>query len=186
MTKEGRFFEIKREASFFKLCLFLLFFTPNLVFAAVINSISQTVAMGFGLNTPGNSGGTIKTSIACVNASGTAKKVGTNATFPCANASFVINGKNNSSGSSRNRVRVIIPASMTVTSGTNSMNVSLTLSNSFSGIVDRNFDLSGVSGGSGSVTVPIYGTITLSSAQAEGDYSGTFTFKACNNSLSNC
>jgi len=66
------------------------------------------------------------------------------------------------------------------------MNVSLSLSSSFSSIVDKNFDLSGVSGGSGSVTVPIYGTITLSSAQAEGDYSGTFTFKACNDSLANC
>lgn len=152
--------------------------------AAVVTSVSQNTGMGFSLVTQGASGGTIKTAVSCAG-TGTAKKIGTTAAFPCANGVFLISGSNNSTGANRNRVTIIIPASATISSGGITMNVALSLS-SVAVVKQRSIVLSGPSGGIGTFSFPVYGTLTLGANQNSGDYNGSYNVMVCNNSLTSC
>jgi len=167
--------------------LALLLSLPSIGVAAVVSSVSQTQGLDFGTFDPNNNGsgtgGTIATNACAV--TGSVKSITT-----CTNASFLVSGTNNSSGSNRNQIRVrILNPSTTLKSGSNSMTISFSFSSS-SAVTSMNYNLSGVSGGAGTVSVPVYSTITVSGTQQSGVYnqnstggSGLFTFVACNNNL---
>lgn len=166
--------------------LLIYFINCSNAISATVTSITQNTAMGHGLVSQGDSGGTISSNTGCTIVTGTVKTIGTNASFPCANASFIVSGTNNSTGTNRNRVTIVVPNNFTINTTGGSAVVTLSLSAANTTTKTLNVNLSGAAGGAGTVTVPVYGILTLTGTQTTGDYNGSYSIMACNNSLTVC
>jgi len=148
-----------------------IFFYNNSL-AASTSGVSQNLALNFGTLSAGT-GGTIKTNGAAV--TGGVKNLG----GVVQNGSFTVTGTNNTSGSSQTRFKVFItgaPASLN--SGSNTANVSVSLSSS-SVVTSQTFDFSS-GNGTKTLVIPTYGTLTVSGTQAAGSYTGSHSIVACN------
>ncbi len=152
----------------FFLTLLLIGPPYNNAFCATISSLSQSTAMNFG-SIDALSGGSINN---CV-ASGPKILSGSG----CTASSFSIVGSDSAGANSTTFKVFITNADPNLTSSGNSAAVTFSLSSS-SSVDSQTYDFTP---GSGSKTFPItiYGNLTISNGQAQGNYSGNYTVTAC-------
>jgi hypothetical protein len=134
-------------------------------------SVAKNKDLAFGtLVKPGSGSGTATISNAGVRSVASGVQA-LSSTTP-SQAQFTITGEGGQS------ISVTVPSSVTLASGANSLNVSLT--NDMTGSASSQV-LSGAIGASGTLTVNVGGSVTLPSTQATGVYSATVTLTASYN-----
>jgi hypothetical protein len=159
------------------LTLIVIFSCGN-SYAATTTSVSQNLGLNFGTLSAGT-GGTIKTNGTAV--TGGVKSLGGGVQ----NGSFIVTGTNATTGPSRTLFKVFItgvPASLT--SSGNTANVAVSLS-STSVVTSQTYNFSS-GNGTRTLTIPTYGTLTVSGTQAAGSYSGSHNVVACNCTFGSC
>jgi hypothetical protein len=115
-------------------------------------TVSQTAPLSFGTFAPGSTGGTVKIDSSGTTVTGSVQKI-VNGT----RGAFGVQGGKNAT------YTIGVPSTVTLTSGSNSMDATLTA------------PASGVLNSSGNGSFNVDGTITVAGNQAAGTYNGTYT-----------
>ncbi len=143
-----------------------LLFLPGFLSAATVTSITETDGISFGSIDPGAVSGTIKSNGTIT---GTLKSFSSTQ-----NASFLVSGENNTNTTFR---VFLIGASTTLANGGNNMAAEFSLDQS-SSVTTQDYDFASGAGAK-TLSINVYGTLTATNGQVQGNYSGSYTALAC-------
>lgn len=135
--------------------------------ATVSSAMTEVTPISFG-NIDPISGGTITNCTA----------LGPKILSGCTNGSFSVSANESVGNNSRTIIVFISSSDSSLTASGGSANVSFSLSSGSTGVTSQTYEISGTSG---TVIIPVYGSITLGNvvSQPSGLYSGNYTLTAC-------